>query len=244
MNIIPAIDLYDNKCVRLKQGEFENISEYSIDPLSCAIDFAAEGAREVHIVDLNGASNGFPIHFDTILNIKKLTPLLIQCGGGFRSHESITKALDTPMDRIVIGSLAVTNPELVSSLIQEYGADRFVLAFDIVTDNDFLIAINGWREKTSLLLWDMLDHYKIFKNLRILCTDINRDGMLLGPNYNLYQACVEKYPCFHFQASGGIGKLQDFNQLKKTGVSSVIVGKALYEGHINLNAALLEVATC
>lgn len=244
MKIIPAIDLYNGKCVRLLKGEFENRTEYFDDPLQCAYGFSQEGAKEIHIVDLEGAESGEPKQLETILTIKKNTSLRVQAGGGFRNQETIRCVLEHKVDRVVIGSLAVSNPELIKSLIIEYGVERFVLAFDVFSQEQPKIAIKGWSESTAFSLWDMLNEYSAFAKLRILCTDINRDGMLIGPNINLYQECITRYPNFYFQASGGVSSLQDLYELKRVGVSSVIIGKALYANYFSLSQAFDEMALC
>jgi len=244
MNIIPAIDLYDGACVRLNQGKFEDLTKYEIDPIRCANHYASQGATEIHVVDLNGAKEGKSKQLKTILNIKEELPLRIQVGGGFRTKEAIVALLSKDIDRVVLGSLAVTDPELIRSLILEYGVDRIVLAFDITVQNEPLVAIRGWQEKTDISLWSLLDEYKDFAHLRILCTDINRDGMLMGPNISLYKDCMKKFPQFNFQASGGVSRLNDLLALKKVGVASVIIGKALYENRFSLSDALREVSSC
>lgn len=244
MNIIPAIDLYDGVCVRLKQGAFNQRVAYHRDPLACANRFFDQGATELHVVDLNGAEDGKSTQLPTLLDIKRRSTLIVQTGGGLRDKATINSYLMNGIDRVVIGSLAVKQPDVVKALIEQYTVDRFVLAFDINVHQEPFIAINGWQKQTSISLWEMLETYRDFKNLRILCTDIHRDGMLKGPNTALYQDCMQRFPQFHFQASGGVSQIDDLLALKKTGAASVIVGKALYENRFSIGDAFREVAGC
>jgi phosphoribosylformimino-5-aminoimidazole carboxamide ribotide isomerase len=238
MMIIPAIDLYDNTCVRLHKGKFDAVQSYSDDPLQQAMAFEKAGAKNLHIVDLNGAKSGSPVHLEIIKRIKQRTELTIQSGGGLRDKASIEESLQAGIDRVVIGSLAASQPELIQCLLDEYGVDRFVLALDVNMEKTPLIAIKGWLEKTSTSLWDLLAQYANYQNLAILCTDIGCDGMLTGPNIALYQEAVQRFPEFLWQASGGVSQLSDLEALQETGVSSVVVGKALYEKRFTLEEAL------
>ena len=244
MILIPAIDLYNGACVRLQQGQFTAVSEYATDPLQVANDFKAEGATELHIVDLNGAKIGSPQQLAIALKIKMASQLVIQLGGGLRSQTAIIAALNSGIDRVVIGSLAATDPDIIFALLNQYGINRFVVAFDVRIDGLPKIAINGWRDCSDLNLWDRLDLYQRYPGLRLLCTDINRDGMLSGPNLDLYRACIKRYPQLQFQASGGVATLKDLANLNKIGINSVIMGKALYENKFTLKDALSEVVPC
>ena len=244
MIIIPSIDLYDNACVRLNQGKFNQLTSYSPDPLQCALDFAKQGATTLHIVDLNGAREGRPAHLELITHINNNTSLMIQSGGGLRDRQTIVSNLAAGIDRVVLGSIAVTHPDIVKSLIDDYGVQRFVLAFDVNINTVPEIAVNGWVEKTSTSLWNLLAHYESYSDLCVLCTDIGRDGMLSGPNIELYDEGVRRFPQFHWQASGGVAALGDISLLKNTGVSSVIVGKALYENRFTLAEALEALISC
>ncbi len=244
MNIIPAIDLYNNACVRLNNGEFNKVKLYSQNPLQRALDFQAQGATIIHIVDLNGAKSGAPSHLDIITNIKKNTELLVQSGGGLRDKKSIELSLQSGIDRVVLGSLAVTDIALIKSLIDKYGVERFVLAFDVNINEVPEVAIKGWLEKTTRSLWDLLQQYESYKDLSILCTDIACDGMLNGPNIELYRQCVNQFTQFQWQASGGVSHLNDLLQLKTTGVSSVVIGKALYEQCFTLQQSLEALELC
>lgn len=242
MIIVPAIDLYNHACVRLNKGSFDAVTTYSEDPVHQAKLFEAAGAVVLHVVDLNGAKEGRPAHLDVIAKIKSETTLLVQSGGGLRNRESIIASLEGAVDRVVLGSVAVTDTELVQSLIEEYGVERFVLAFDVNIAVEPMLAIKGWVEKTSISLWDVLERYAQYSGLTILCTDIGRDGLLTGPNVNLYGECVQRFAQFSWQASGGVSQLSDLQAVKSAGAASVIVGKALYEKKFDLSAAIASVS--
>lgn len=238
MQIIPAIDLYDGQCVRLNQGEFSQLTHYDADPVLCAKRYLTEGATQLHLVDLNGAEQGASQQLAVALKIRQEFPITLQMGGGLRDKNTIVSVLDSQIDRVVLGSIALNNPQLVRELLEVYGIDRMVLAFDVFVEHQPLVAVKGWREKTQVTLWDALKPYQNFPELRILCTDIGRDGMLIGANVELYRQCTQQFPQFKFQASGGVSQLSDLVSLKKTGVDSVIVGKALYEKRFTLTQAM------
>lgn len=238
MKIIPAIDLYNGQCVRLNQGEFSRLTHYDSDPLLCAKRYLAEGATQLHIVDLNGAEQGASQQLSIVSKIREELPITLQMGGGLRDKNTIVTVLESEVDRVVLGSIALNNPQLVIELLEAYGTDRIVLAFDVFVEHQPLVAVKGWREKTQVILWDALKPYQNFSGLRILCTDIGRDGMLMGANVELYRECARQFPLFKFQASGGVSQLSDLVALKKTGVDSVIVGKALYEKRFTLTEAM------
>jgi phosphoribosylformimino-5-aminoimidazole carboxamide ribotide isomerase len=244
MNIIPAIDLYDGNCVRLDQGCFDAVTTYNTDPTAQAQLFVQSGATQLHIVDLNGAKTGKPVQLEMIRRIRAKTDLTIQTGGGLRYSSSIASSLDAGVDRVVIGSLAAKDPNLLCSLIARYGAKRFVLALDVRINEQPEVVINGWQQNTGLFLWDLLSRYSSYPDLSVLCTDISRDGMLGGPNLLLYSEAVKCFPQFIWQASGGVAELKDLRLLALTGVSAVIVGKALYEKRFSLQQALTECVSC
>lgn len=233
MNIIPSIDLYDQKCVRLQKGDFNALTDYGLDPVEVAVQYADQGINTIHIVDLNGAKHGSFTQLSTVVKITQLTSLLVQVGGGLRREDHIEPLLAAGVKRVVLGTIAVTQPSLVRSLMTRYGVERFVLAFDVNFSKQPRIAIKGWAEKTAWSLWDLLACYQEFSDLTILCTDIDRDGMLAGPNIELYSQCQQKFPDFQFQASGGVSSEEDVLALAHVGVSAVIIGKALYEQEIS-----------
>ncbi len=242
MDIFPAIDLQNGQCVRLTQGDFDTAKIYEADPFLQARKFAEAGATWLHMVDLDGARAGEMRQFDMIANLAKQTMLKIQVGGGIREDETIKKLLDVGVERIVIGSLAVKNKPLVQQWLRHFGAHRILLAFDIkFTDNEPEILTQGWQSSSQELLWDVLAAYETSGLKNILCTDISRDGMLTGTNYALYQSIQERWPRLDILASGGVKGLDDLLTLAKQKLAGAIVGKALYEGRINLADAIQQV---
>jgi len=235
MNIIPAIDLYNGKCVRLYQGRFDDMTVYSHDAVATARDYRAQGATQLHIIDLNGAECGTFTQLELILAIKKATSLTLQVGGGLRNIEPIQSVLECNIDKVIIGSLAVNNPSAVKMLLSHYGVARIVLALDVTIGDEILVVTHGWQITSSLNLDTLLKQYQAFSGLQILCTDVSRDGTLSGPNFELYADCTQRFPQFQFQASGGVRNTSDLIQLKQCNVAAVIIGKALYESRIILN---------
>lgn len=235
MKIYPAIDIKNGQCVRLYKGSYDHVTVYETDPLSMARQFADAGAAYLHVVDLDGAKEGKSINIDIILKIKNNYNLIIQTGGGIRNDEQARTLLNKGIDRIVVGSLAVANPSEIKRWLGEFGPERIVLALDVRHEK---LAVHGWQSNSEMTLWELLDEYKNTGLKHVLCTDIDKDGTLTGPNIGLYKTCVEKYPEILFQASGGISQLEDLNQLKHIPVSGVIIGKALYENKFSLAEAL------
>ena len=244
MQIIPAIDLYNGQCVRLDQGKFDNVTVYDLDPIQCAQGYVSEGATAIHVVDLSGAKQGIETQLDTVISIKQSANVIVQTGGGLRSVAAIEQVLSSAIDRVVIGSLAVLEPETVNAVISKYGVERVVLALDVTIVGEPLLAIKGWQQQTSYPLYSLMHEYSQFEGLSILCTDISRDGMMMGPNLELYRDCLLRFPQFQWQASGGVSQLNDLGELSKLGVSAVIIGKALYEKVFTVQEAIAMVATC
>ncbi len=240
MKIIPAIDLQNGSCVRLAQGDFSAATQYSADPLTVAKQFLTEGAQFLHLVDLDGAKAGEPKQLETILSIVRNTPLKIQIGGGIRTKQSVQTLLQNGVDRVVIGSLAANHSNLVCEWLEEFGISKITIAMDVRLNSDGIpfVATEGWKETGSVSLWKILSHYQTFSDLQILCTDIAKDGMLIGPNFFLYKQLAEQYPSFKIQASGGVTSLEDLKKLREIGVESTIIGKALYEKRFTLSEAL------
>lgn len=242
MIIFPAIDLKDGQCVRLKQGDFDQVTIYESDPLKMAAKFAAAGAEWVHMVDLDGAKAGEMLQFDMIAKVTKNTGLKVQTGGGIRSEKTVKRLLDVGVQRVVVGSLAVKNRALVQSWLREFGGDRIILAFDIrYHDGEPEILTQGWQTGSQQLLWDTLDAYASSGLKSVLCTDVGRDGMLEGANNDLYKTMHERWPEIEVLASGGVSGLQDLLDLAKLGASGAIVGKAIYEGRVDLAEAIQQV---
>lgn len=237
MIIIPAIDLIDGNCVRLEKGDFTRKQIYSANPLEAVFKFEAEGAEYLHIVDLDGAKDSNSSQSEIIKSIAGQTSLKIQTGGGIRSGQTIEDLLNAGIERVVIGSLAVRDPVLVKSWIKAFGAEKIVLALDVrVSGGIPEVSLSGWQEDSNLSLWRLLDDYGDATHL--LCTDIDRDGMLLSPNFELYQEIIQRYPAFALQASGGVASLEDLRKLSEIKADSAIVGKALYENRFTLSEAM------
>jgi phosphoribosylformimino-5-aminoimidazole carboxamide ribotide isomerase len=242
MIIYPAIDLKDGQCVRLKQGDFSQLTVYESDPLKMAQKFTEAGAEWLHMVDLDGAKAGEMRQFDLIANIAKNTKLKIQVGGGLRSHKTIQNLFNAGIARVVIGSLAVKNRALVQDWLREFGGEKIILAFDIrFHDGEPEVLTHGWQAGSQQLLWDVLDAYAGSGLKSILCTDVSRDGMLEGANNALYKTIHERWPEIEVLASGGVSGIQDLIDLAALGASGAIVGKAIYEGRINLAKAIEQV---
>jgi phosphoribosylformimino-5-aminoimidazole carboxamide ribotide isomerase len=240
MIVYPAIDLRQGACVRLSQGRFDRATTYAGDPLAVARNFAAAGAAWLHVVDLDGARDGNAAQTELITGIAAASSLKVQAGGGIRSELQIAAYLDGGIARVVIGSLALTNPGLVATWLDRFGRDRIVLALDIkpAEDGSWPVATHGWQKESGKSLFDVIDEYGAAYMRHVLCTDVSRDGLLAGPNLDLYRALTERYPKLQVQASGGVGGLDDLKAVKATGVAGVVVGKALYEGKVALAEAL------
>ncbi len=240
MILYPAIDLRHGKCVRLQQGRFDRETVYADDPIVVAGNFAGAGATWLHIVDLDGTKDGTAAQSDLVRRIAAAAPLKVQTGGGIRSEALIQGHLDAGIARIVIGSLALTNPGLATGWLSRFGADRIVLALDVKAgdDGDWHVATHGWQTDSRQTLFAVLDGYAGVGLQHLLCTDIGRDGTLKGPSLALYQEIRSRYPNIQLQASGGVASLEDLRALRQTGVAGAVVGRALYEGKFTLDAAL------
>lgn len=234
MKLIPAIDLRDGKCVRLYQGKFDQQTVYDKDPVSLAQNYRALGCEELHIVDLDGARRGQQQNEVLVRAIVDAGGLAVQIGGGIRSEAALESWLLAGASRIVIGSLAVSEPQLVREWLERYGADKIVLALDVNLDENGTprVTTHGWSRQATQSLWQCIDQYSANEMPRILCTDISRDGALTGPNVNLYKELLERYPDIRVQASGGIRNLEDLEALQKIGASAAISGRALLDGSI------------
>ncbi len=235
MIVIPAIDLLDGRCVRLLYGDYDKVTHYDVEPLILAKRYFEAGVRYIHIVDLDGARVGASGNASVIQQIADQSGLRIQAGGGIRCEADFEKCRASGVSRVVLGSLAVKEPELVKTFIKTYSADSVVLALDVRFDEQAVprLATHGWQEQTQMSLWDLLADYDGLIE-HVLCTDIGRDGAMTGPNFSLYQECVERFPTIQFQASGGVRHIDDAHELVKTGASGMITGKALLEGELKL----------
>ncbi len=240
MQILPAIDIKEGKCVRLYQGAFDKVTEYSHSPLAVANAYIAEGATQLHIVDLDGAKRGCCAQMEIMAQLGQL-PITIQVGGGIRTTSQIESLLSTGVSRVVIGSMAITQPQTVKAWLQKFGAEKIILAMDLRlnTLGEPWLVTQGWQQAAQCNLWELLEFYTKYGLQTILCTDISRDGTLLGPNFSLYAACQQRFPELCVQASGGISSIADLQYLKRLNLSGAIVGKALYEKRFSLTEALL-----
>jgi phosphoribosylformimino-5-aminoimidazole carboxamide ribotide isomerase len=234
MQLIPAIDLRDGRCVRLFQGRFDAETVYSTDPSSVLGRYAALGARLVHVVDLDGARAGTQGNRAVIAHLAGTRQAALQVGGGVRDRTVVQELLDAGVSRVVVGSTAVTAPGEVASWLRDFGPERIVLAFDVRLDETGVprLATHGWERQTLASLWDAVAGFEPHGLRHVLCTDVARDGALSGPNLALYSDAVARHPTVRWQASGGVRDLADLRELQGTGVAAVISGRALLEGRM------------
>lgn len=234
MIVYPAMDLMGGRVVRLRQGRFEEATTYPADPAQALSRFADAGAEWAHVVDLDGARAGAPVQHELIETLAGSATLKLQVGGGIRTRDQLARLLDAGVERVVVGSVAVKQPDLLHEWLEEFGPHRLVLSLDVrVEDGAPLVALSGWTEKSGLSLWDVAALYPGIVHL--LLTDIGRDGMLAGPNHALLDEAVDRLPNQRIQASGGVVSLADLERLRTDGA---IIGKALWEGRIALEEAL------
>ncbi len=231
MQIIPAIDIIDGKCVRLTQGDYDQKTIYHESPLEVAKEFEEAGLQRLHLVDLDGAKAGAVQNWKVLETIAKKTFLQIDFGGGIKTEADLQKVFDAGANFATIGSLAVKNPEIFSNWLQKYGPEKFLLGADVKGE---MIAVSGWLETSEELVYDFIQQYLDKGIHQLFCTDISKDGKLEGPSISLYKEIIRKFPSLYFIASGGVANVDDLYQLKEIGCKGVIVGKAIYEGRITL----------
>ncbi|NBI12601.1 1-(5-phosphoribosyl)-5-[(5-phosphoribosylamino)methylideneamino]imidazole-4-carboxamide isomerase [[Haemophilus] felis] len=238
--IIPALDLIDGQVVRLYQGDYEQKTLYSDNPIVQFQDYVAQGAKQLHLVDLTGAKDPNKRQTQLIGEIIRAVNCPIQVGGGIRTEQDVADLLAVGANRVVIGSTAVKQPEVVKGWFKKYGAEKFVLALDVKINakGEKQIAVSGWQETSAVTLEQLLIDFQDVGLQHVLCTDISKDGTLQGSNVALYQELCVQFPTIQFQSSGGIGTLADVEALKDTGVAGVIVGRALLEGKFNVQEAI------
>lgn len=229
--IIPAIDLYQSKSVRLYQGDFDQLSIINDDPVQQAMDFANAGIQKLHLVDLDGAKAGRPINQKIIEAIVQTTSLKVEIGGGIRDEATADQWLSTGVDRIVLGSAAIQDPDLLSTLIQKYGPDRVVVGVD---GKNNLVATDGWLKQSQLSFGDLIAAMFARGVREFIVTDTTKDGTLSGPNVALLQSLNMQFPNANIIASGGISNIDDIITLQKAGINDIIVGKALATNNITL----------
>lgn len=232
IELIPAIDVIDGKCVRLSQGNYDSKKVYNESPLEVAKAFEAHGMRRLHVVDLDGAASQHVVNYCTLEQIATHTSLTIDFGGGIKTAKDIDIAFNSGAQMVTLGSVAVKNPELFDAWLNTYGNEKIILGSDVKENR---IAISGWKEESPLELMPFLDQYIKKGITKVLCTDISRDGMLRGAALPLYKEIMGIYPELYLIASGGISCLDDILQLDDVGIPAVVFGKAIYEGRISLN---------
>lgn len=251
-DLYPAIDVREGRIVRLRQGDYEQETRYPDSPLAVAQRYAEAGASWLHLVDLDAARGGGYTLTSLLASIRAATHLQVQSGGGIRSEADLAVLLDSGCDRVVIGSLAVREPERVAGWIARHGSERITVALDARQDGDgrWRLPVAGWTEQSGVELYAMLDYYAAAGLRHLLCTDIDRDGMLSGPNLALYRDIRERAPALLLQASGGIRDLADIAAAREAGCAGAVLGKALLDGDFALADAFTDtlvadrVATC
>ena len=237
IELIPAIDIIDGRCVRLTKGDYATEKVYSHDPVLVAMEMEALGFRRLHVVDLEGARSRHIVNIEVLRRITTETSLIVDFGGGIKSEDDLHKAFDTGAHMVTLGSIAVKEPELVQEWLQTFGAERIVLGADVRNGN---VSINGWKEESAIALMPFLESYISRGASHVLCTDISRDGMLQGPAVELYSEIMQAFPNCQLIASGGVSSIDDIRALETAGVPAVVFGKAIYEGKIDLNELLKE----
>jgi phosphoribosylformimino-5-aminoimidazole carboxamide ribotide isomerase len=230
IELIPAIDIIEGQCVRLTKGDYDQKTVYG-NPLEMAQEFERIGFRRLHMVDLDGAKSKHIVNDEVLNRITKATNLIVDFGGGIKTDEDIRKAFDNGASMVTVGSIAVTQPELFLSWVEQYGAERLILGADVRNGK---ISINGWKEDSTEDLLPFLRRYIDAGVRNVLCTEISKDGTLQGPAIELYQRVMKEYPELHLIASGGVSSIEDINSLDAAGIPAVVFGKAIYEGKINL----------
>lgn len=231
IELIPAIDIIDGKCVRLSQGDYDSKKVYNENPVEVAKEFEAHGIRRLHVVDLDGAASQHVVNYRTLERIAGQTSLVIDFGGGVKSDEDLRIAFESGAQMVTGGSIAVKNPDLFCRWIETCGGEKIILGADV---KERMIAVNGWKDESACELFPFLEEY-IHKGIKkAICTDISCDGMLEGPSVSLYKEILEKHPALYLIASGGVSSIGDIEVLQEAGVPAVIFGKALYEGRIRL----------
>ena len=231
MELIPAIDLIDGRCVRLTQGDYDDKKVYEQEPVDMAKMYADCGIKRLHVVDLDGAKAKEPCNLRVLERLATETSLDIEWGGGIKSTDALRAAINAGANRVICGSVAVDNAELFASWLQNYGAGHVILGADVRGRN---VATHGWLKESQVTIDSIIEQFLPFGLKQLICTDISKDGMLQGPNFPLYVELKEKYPTVDTTLSGGISSMDDIRKAAELGLHSVIIGKAIYEGRITL----------
>lgn len=231
MELIPAIDLIDGRCVRLTQGDYGQTKIYDAEPVDMARRYADCGVRRLHIVDLDGAKAKAPCNLSTLEKVVAATGLDVEWGGGIKDSVAMQQVVDAGASRVICGSVAVDNPELFAQWLQEYGASRVILGADI---RDGRVATHGWLKDGGMGVEELVEKFLPYNLSQLICTDISRDGMLQGPNLLLYEQLQQRFPMVDVTLSGGVSSMDDLIGARECGVRAAIIGKAIYEGRITL----------
>lgn len=231
IELIPAIDIIEGKCVRLAKGDYAQKTVYADDPVAMALQFEEAGVQRLHVVDLDGAKSRHIVNVEVLRKLARETKLTIDFGGGIKTDEDIEKAFDSGASMVTVGSVAVTQPERFAHWMEKYGDSRMILGADVRNGK---ISINGWLKDSEEDLLPFLRRYIDMGVTNVLCTEISRDGMLQGPAISLYQEVMKAYPSLHLIASGGVSSEEDIEALDAAGIPAVVFGKAYYEGRIDL----------
>lgn len=231
MNIIPAIDIIEGKCVRLTEGDYSQKKVYNEHPLEVAKEFEGAGLRRLHLVDLDGAKAGKVQNWKVLESIAGKTSLTIDFGGGLKTEKDVRIVFNSGASLATVGSIAVKDEVEFSRWLTVFGPDKFLLGADVKNEK---IAVGGWLETTSIWIYDFIDKYVSKGITQLFCTDVSKDGRLEGPSTILYKNIVERFPSLHFIASGGVSTIHDLEELQTIGCSGAIVGKAIYENRITL----------
>jgi phosphoribosylformimino-5-aminoimidazole carboxamide ribotide isomerase len=239
MQIIPAIDIIDGKCVRLTHGDYSQKKIYNENPLEVAKEFEDAGLLRLHLVDLDGAKSGMVKNWKVLESIASKTGLIIDFGGGIKTEKDVQIVFESGAALATVGSIAVKEGEVFNQWLAHFGADRFLLGADV---KDEKLTVSGWLEQTDIWIYDFLEDYTAKGVQQVFCTDVSKDGALEGPATALYKSIVEKFPALHFIASGGVSCMNDVYQLQEVGCKGVIIGKAIYEGRVSLKE-LMKVNT-
>ncbi|MBR6030407.1 MAG: 1-(5-phosphoribosyl)-5-[Bacteroidaceae bacterium] len=239
MELVPAIDIIEGKCVRLTKGDYDTKKVYG-DPLEMAQRFEDLGLKRLHVVDLDGAKSKHVVNLPVLKAITSHTNLIVDFGGGVKTDEDLEKAYDAGAAMVTVGSIAVTAPDRYLGWLRKYGADRIILGADVRNGR---VSINGWKEDSDVKLEDFLLRYMREGTKNVLCTEISRDGTLAGPAIELYQSIMARYPECHLIASGGVGSTEDILALDAAGIPAVVFGKAYYEGKVDIKR-IREGAAC
>ena len=234
IELIPAIDIIDGKCVRLTKGDYDTKTVYG-NPVEMARMLEDKGFSRLHIVDLDGAKSRHIVNVEALKGITSQTKLTVDFGGGIKTDDDINKAFDNGAAMVTIGSVAISAPDLFDGWLEKYGAEKIILGADVRNGK---ISINGWKEDSDTDLLPFLARYVEHGVKTVLCTEISRDGMLGGTAVELYSQIMAAYPTLHLIASGGVSKAEDIHELNRRGIPAVVFGKSIYEGRIDLDGLL------